>query len=89
MSSAVAAPDADVAARHRLTMLSRPMRNIIECSADAKDDSCRMSPTNRFKVRGTCPTRPPQAARTRREMMIMTVTVSLSLSRALLSPDAA
>ena len=35
--------DADVASRHRTTMLSRGVgKNIIECSADAKDDSCRM-----------------------------------------------
>eukprot|EP00325_Prymnesiales_sp_UTEX-LB-985_P032688 CAMPEP_0174729540 /NCGR_PEP_ID=MMETSP1094-20130205/53896_1 /TAXON_ID=156173 /ORGANISM="Chrysochromulina brevifilum, Strain UTEX LB 985" /LENGTH=597 /DNA_ID=CAMNT_0015931663 /DNA_START=47 /DNA_END=1837 /DNA_ORIENTATION=+ len=46
-------PEADmvVAARHRETMLSRGVAaNIIECSADAKDDSCRMSPVNRYKV---------------------------------------
>jgi len=43
--------DADVASRHRTTMLSRGVgKNIIECSADAKDDSCRMSPANRYKV---------------------------------------
>jgi hypothetical protein len=36
-------PDAVVAARHRDQMLSRGVgANIIECSADAKDDSCRM-----------------------------------------------
>jgi len=49
---APALPDAEVASKHRAAMLARPMRNIIECSADAKDDSCRMSSTNRFKVLG-------------------------------------
>ena len=44
--------DADIAARHRAKMLARPMRNIIECSADAKDSSCRMANSNRFKVLG-------------------------------------
>ena len=42
-----------VAAKHRETMLTRGVAaNIIECSADAKDDSCRMKPENRFKVLG-------------------------------------
>ena len=49
---AMAATDADVVARHRDAMLNRPQKNIIECSADAKDDSCRMSSINRFKVLG-------------------------------------
>ena len=45
--------DSAVAARHRTSMLERGVAaNIIECSADAKDDSCRMSPTNRYKVLG-------------------------------------
>ena len=43
-------PDSEVASRHRTAMLSRPMRNIIECSADAADKSCRMGSENRFKV---------------------------------------
>lgn len=33
-------------------MLNRPMRNIIECSSDAADKSCRMGADNRFKVLG-------------------------------------
>ena len=41
-----------MASKHRATMLARPMRNIVECSADAKDDSCRMASSNRFKVLG-------------------------------------
>jgi len=52
MNGVQAPPDAELAARHRVQMLSRPMRDIIECSADAKDDSCRMGSTNRFKVLG-------------------------------------
>merc|ERR1719502_1595675 len=44
--------DGEIAARHRASMLARPMRNIVECSADAKDDSCRMGSSNRFKVLG-------------------------------------
>eukprot|EP00325_Prymnesiales_sp_UTEX-LB-985_P004529 CAMPEP_0174699716 /NCGR_PEP_ID=MMETSP1094-20130205/4909_1 /TAXON_ID=156173 /ORGANISM="Chrysochromulina brevifilum, Strain UTEX LB 985" /LENGTH=534 /DNA_ID=CAMNT_0015897099 /DNA_START=83 /DNA_END=1683 /DNA_ORIENTATION=+ len=44
---------ADIAAAHREKMLARGVAaNIIECSADAKDDSCRMSPVNRYKVLG-------------------------------------
>jgi adenylylsulfate kinase-like enzyme len=45
-------PDADVAARHRLAMLARPMRNILECSPGAMDGACRMGLSRRFKVLG-------------------------------------
>ena len=45
-------PDAEVASRHRALMLSKPTSNIIECSADAKDDSCRMGKSNRFRALG-------------------------------------
>ena len=45
-----ASNDADVAARHRQTMLSRGVgKNIIECKPG---EDCRMSPANRYKVLG-------------------------------------
>ena len=37
-----AAAEAEVVAAARAKMLSKPLKNIIECSADAKDTSCRM-----------------------------------------------
>jgi len=46
----VAMADAEVASRHRKTMLSRPISsNIIEC---APGQDCRMGATNRYKVLG-------------------------------------
>ena len=42
-------PDAVVAGRHRLSMLQRPQRNIIEC---APGQDCRMAATARHKVLG-------------------------------------
>ena len=43
------ASDADASARHRTTMLARPMKNILEC---APGQDCRVDAANRFRVIG-------------------------------------
>ena len=50
-ASKAAAPTGELVAQYRSDMLARPLKNIIECSADANDDSCRMG-TSRYKSLG-------------------------------------
>ena len=50
-SCPAAAAEAEVVASARAKMLSRPLKNIIECSADAKDTSCRLG-KKRFEALG-------------------------------------
>ena len=44
-----AADASEVAAKHRADMLSRPLKNIIECKPGQQ---CRLGADNRFKVLG-------------------------------------
>ena len=46
-----AAKDADIVASYRQKMLARPLKNIIECSSDVNDQSCRLG-QKRYEVLG-------------------------------------